>query len=142
MISKQKGFSLLEVLISFVLLIVGVLGLIKLQVFVDKKSEYAANSIQALYAAESKLEYFRTRSMDGSADGTIAFDTIVTQATPELINGYKVSWKVKDSMPTVISGANVATLKEVNIKAEWLDRWNETKNVTLQTMISRYSEFN
>ncbi|WP_375321853.1 prepilin-type N-terminal cleavage/methylation domain-containing protein [Aliivibrio logei] len=140
MISKQNGFSLLEVLISFVLLVVGVMGLIKLQVYVDKKSEYAANSIQALYAAESKLEYFRTRSIDGE-DGTIKFKTIVAQATPEVINGYKVSWNVIDSMPIVVSGANVTTLKEINIKAEWSDRWNEVQEVTLQTMISRYSEF-
>lgn len=140
MISKQNGFSLLEVLISFVLLIVGVMGLIKLQIYVDKKSEYAANSIQALYAVESKLEYFRTRSIDGD-DGTIKFKTIVTQATPEVINGYKVSWDVIDSMPIVVSGANVTTLKEINIKAEWNDRWNEVQEVTLQTMISRYSEF-
>ncbi len=141
MISNQKGFSLLEVLISFVLLVVGIMGLIKLQVYVDKKSEYAANSIQALYAAESKLEYFRTRSIDGE-DGTIKFKTIVTQATSEVINGYKVSWDVIDSMPIVVSGANVTTLKEINIKAEWSDRWNEVQEVTLQTMISRYSEFN
>ena len=141
MISKQNGFSLLEVIISFVLLVVGVMGLIKLQVYVDKKSEYAVNSIQALYAAESKLEYFRTRSIDGE-DGTIQFKEIVTnQITPEVIHGYKVSWDVIDSMPIVVSGANVTTLKEINIKAEWSDRWNEVQGVTLQTMISRYSEF-
>ena len=140
MISKQNGFSLLEVIISFVLLVVGVMGLIKLQVYVDKKSEYAVNSIQALYVVESKLEYFRTRSIDGE-DGTIQFKTIVTQTTPEDINGYKVSWDVIDRMPIVVSGANVTTLKEINIKAEWSDRWNEVQGVTLQTMISRYSEF-
>lgn len=141
MISKQKGFSLLEVLISFILLITGVIGLIKLQVFMDKKAEYAASSIQALYAAESKLEYFRTRSIDGG-NGTIKFDTIQTQTAPELVNSYKVTWIVIDSLPAVISGASTNTLKEVKVKAEWSDRWGETQAVTLQTMISRYSEFN
>lgn len=140
MISKPQGFALLEVLISFVLLIVGVIGLIKLQIFIDKKSEYATNSIQALYAAESKLEFFRTRSSDG-ADGTFVFDEIQSQEVPELINNYHVSWVVTDTLPMIISGASVSTLKEINIKAEWSDRWNETQEVTLQTMISRFSEF-
>lgn len=53
MISKQKGFSLLEVLISFVLLIVGVLGLIKLQVFVDKKNQNMQRIVYKRYMRQS-----------------------------------------------------------------------------------------
>lgn len=140
MIFKQQGFSLLEVLISFVLLTVGVIGLIKLQVFIDKKSEYAAASIGALYAAESKLEYFRTRSIDGEG-GTIPFTSITTQESEELINGYYVTWSVIDSLPTMISGVAVVSLKEIQVTAEWNDRWGETQEVVLQTMLSRYSEF-
>lgn len=140
MIFKQQGFSLLEVLISFVLLTVGVIGLIKLQVFIDKKSEYAADSIGALYAAESKLEYFRTRSIDGEG-GTISFSSIATQESAELINGYHVTWSVIDSLPTIISGAMVVSLKEIQVKAQWENRWGETQEVVLQTMLSRYSEF-
>jgi type IV pilus assembly protein PilV len=140
MIFKQQGFSLLEVLISFVLLTVGVIGLIKLQVFIDKKSEYAAASIGALYAAESKLEYFRTRSIDGEG-GTISFSSIATQESAELINGYHVTWSVFDSLPTIISGVSIVSLKEIQVKAQWENRWGETQEVVLQTMLSRYSEF-
>lgn len=141
MIFKQKGFSLLEVLISFILLTVGVIGLIKLQIFIDRKSEYAARSIGALYAAESKLEYFRTRSSVGGGN-TISFDSIKIQNTAELINGYQVTWSVVDSLPVVISGVTVISLKEIKVTAEWNDRWGETHGVVLQTMLSRYSEFN
>lgn len=41
MISKQKGFNLLEVLISFLLIGVGALGLTKLNVYLERESEYA-----------------------------------------------------------------------------------------------------
>lgn len=140
MISKQQGFSLLEVLISFVLLTVGVIGLVKLQVYFEKKSIYAASSIEALYAAESKLEYFRTRSLNGG-NGTIPFDSITSEQVPELINGYNVTWVVVDRLPMLVSGATVTMLKEINVKAEWNDSWNETQDVVLQTMISRHSEF-
>lgn len=140
MIFKQQGFSLLDVLISFVLLTVGVIGLIKLQVFIDKKSEYAAASIGALYAAESKLEHFRTRSIDGEG-GTILFSSITTQESAELINGYHVTWSVIDSLPTIMSGVSIVSLKEIQVKAQWENRWGETQEVVLQTMLSRYSEF-
>jgi type IV pilus assembly protein PilV len=62
MISKSKGFSLIEVLISFVVLTVGVLGLVKLQTYMEVKSENALITIDALYLAEEKLEYFQFRA--------------------------------------------------------------------------------
>ncbi|MCV5917522.1 prepilin-type N-terminal cleavage/methylation domain-containing protein, partial [Escherichia coli] len=61
MISKQKGFNLLEVLISFLLIGVGALGLTKLNVYLEQESDYAIESIEALRLAENKLEWFRTR---------------------------------------------------------------------------------
>ncbi|NMV23229.1 prepilin-type N-terminal cleavage/methylation domain-containing protein, partial [Vibrio parahaemolyticus] len=72
MISKQKGFNLLEVLISFLLIGVGALGLTKLNVYLERESEYAIKSIEALRLAENQLEWFRTR---GASD---ALSTIST----------------------------------------------------------------
>ena len=46
MISKQKGFSLIEVLISFLLLGIGALGLTKLQIYMERESDYAIQSIR------------------------------------------------------------------------------------------------
>ncbi|OXE34131.1 type IV pilin, partial [Vibrio parahaemolyticus] len=51
MISKQKGFNLLEVLISFLLIGVGALGLTKLNVYLEQESDYAIESIEALRLA-------------------------------------------------------------------------------------------
>ncbi|MGR5212616.1 type IV pilus modification PilV family protein [Vibrio rotiferianus] len=134
MTSKQKGFSLIEVLVSTLLLGGGVLGLTQLQVYMEKESEYALNSLEALQLAEEKLEWFRTRgASSASSDIVVAdFDADIIAGTS--MNGaYTVQW---DLLP-----APIANVKVVKVQATWLDRAGDTQGVELQTMISRYSEF-
>lgn len=130
MISKQKGFSLIEVLIAFIILIVGIMGLIKLQTYMERQADYAENSIKALHLSESQLELFRTRSVSGG-DGTIVFGSISSSSSVSGI--YTSAWIVTDSF----SGA----LKTIDIHTQWYNRWNEPQSVALKTMISQYNEF-
>ncbi|MDF5463551.1 prepilin-type N-terminal cleavage/methylation domain-containing protein, partial [Vibrio parahaemolyticus] len=81
MISKQKGFNLLEVLISFLLIGVGALGFTKLNVYLERESEYAIKSIEALRLTENQLEWFRTR---GASD---ALSTISTASFAAIVTG-------------------------------------------------------
>lgn len=130
MISKHQGFSLIEVLITFIILIVGIMGLIKLQTYMERQADYAENSIKALHLAETKLEFFRSRSVSG-AHGTLPFSAI---SSGSVISGvYTTKWVVNDSL----SGA----LKTIEIETGWNSRWNERQSVALKTMISKYNEF-
>lgn len=71
---KHSGFSLIEVLISFLLIGIASLGLVKLQVYAEQKSDYALHSVKALHFAERQMEYYRTRVSDvGGAVGLILF---------------------------------------------------------------------
>ncbi|MGV3002687.1 type IV pilus modification PilV family protein [Vibrio sp. E150_018] len=130
MISKQQGFSLIEVLITFIILIVGIMGLIKLQTYMERQADYAENSIKALHLAESQLEYFRSRSVSG-ADGTLPFSSI--SGSSSISGAYMTRWTVTESL----SGA----LKTIEIETGWDTRWNERQSVALKTMISKYNEF-
>lgn len=135
MISNQRGFSLVEVLLSFLLIGVGSLGLVKLQIYTEQKAEYAINSIEALHLAESKLEWFRTRG------ALTAFSTITpADFTSDIVNGsdashadFTLNWTVVESF----SGE----LKTINIQSSWEDRAGISQSVELMTMVSKYSEF-
>lgn len=127
---KQQGFSLIEVLITFIILIVGIMGLIKLQTYMERQADYAENSIKALHLAESQLELFRTRSVSG-ADGTLPFDSISAGSSTSGI--YTTVWEVSDSLSSA--------LKTIDIETGWDTRWNERQSVALKTMISKYNEF-
>jgi len=135
MIFNSKGFSLIEVLISLVVLSVGVLGLVKMQTYMEVKSENALHSIDALHLAEQKLELFRTRSQS-AATGTILYSSIVNSTESLSMAGTTVSRvvTVKDDTPVVGT-------KEITVTVSWADRWNNTQTVALDTVISKYSEF-
>ncbi|MBD1575543.1 pilus assembly protein PilV [Vibrio sp. S11_S32] len=152
MTSKQQGFSLIEVLIAFLVLVFGVIGLIKLQSYMERQSDYAIHSIRGLHLAEAKLELFRTRSISG-ANGTLAYSdigsgceivlgndsvstTIISGGSctlPSTSGAYQVTWTVDESL----SGA----LKTIDMNSSWKGRWNETQSLALKTMLSKYNEF-
>ena len=134
MISKKHGFSLLEVLIAFLLLGVGALGLTKLNVYLERESEYAIKSIEALRLAENKLEWFRTRGASAavSAMPIADFDSIATGSSTS--GAYTLEWQVP---PATVSGS----LKTIIVTSSWEDRMGQSQSVQLKTMISRYSEF-
>jgi type IV pilus assembly protein PilV len=134
MISKQQGFSLIEILISFLLLVVGALWLTTLQIYMERKSDYAIQSMEALRLAENQLEWFRTRGASAalSTISTASFASISTGSS--VIGSYTVQWDVPAA---TVSGS----LKTITITSSWQDRTGETQSVELKTMISRYSEF-
>ncbi|EKI0758107.1 prepilin-type N-terminal cleavage/methylation domain-containing protein [Vibrio cholerae] len=133
--NKQCGFSLIEVMISFVLIGVGALGLVKLQAYIEQRADFAMHSIEALNLAEQKLEWFRTRGAS-SANPAIPTANFATDIVSGSISSgrYTLSWEIPT---TALSGA----LKTIHIEASWKDRHGETQSVELKTMISKYSEF-
>lgn len=135
MTCNQKGFSLIEVLIAFTLLTVGVLGLVKLQVTMDSKSESARLSIDALYLAEEKLEEFRSRAPSGAV-GTIRYESIIDAHEFISMANMTVSRSI-----TVLEDQPVSGAKKVQVEVSWNNRWGESQTVALTTVISRYSEF-
>lgn len=145
---KHSGFSLIEVLISFLLIGIASLGLVKLQVYAEQKSDYALHSVEALHFAERQMEYYRTRVSDvGGAVGLILF-TDLNQADycrnatssdplPGLSgSGYTMSCEVTNA-----SGALSHALKNITVTVAWQDRMNRAQSISLETMLSKYSEF-
>ncbi|MGR5064249.1 type IV pilus modification PilV family protein [Photobacterium sp. DNB22_13_2] len=148
MTSRQKGFSLLEAVISLTVLSVGVLGLIRMQSYLERKTDYALNSLEAVALAESQLDLYRTRSTSISAIGTILFDGTSMAAGTYSDSGLSVSGSdynfnrqvvISDSM--VIPGTTSAAAKTIEVTIDWTDRWGTLHAIELKTMVSRFSEF-
>lgn len=135
MATKQYGFSLIEVMIAFLLIGVGALSLVKLQAFVEQRADFAQHSITALNLAEQKLEWFRTRG------ASAATASLVANYPHDFVDGedsshplYLLQWSVPS---TQLSGA----LKTIVVHATWKDRYGKDQSVQLKTMISQHSEF-
>ncbi|MEZ9697609.1 prepilin-type N-terminal cleavage/methylation domain-containing protein [Vibrio sp. 10N.261.46.E12] len=148
MISKSSGFSLIEVLISFLLIGVASLGLVKLQVYAEQKSDFALHSVEALHFAERQLEYYRTRASNVSgAVGLIPFSELseahhcLNMASPVPLSGLSGSAYAMTCDVTDASGALFGALKNITVTIAWQDRMNYAQSIYLETMLSKYSEF-
>ncbi|MFA0033537.1 prepilin-type N-terminal cleavage/methylation domain-containing protein [Vibrio sp. 10N.261.49.A12] len=148
MTSKQRGFSLIEVLISFLLIGVASLGLVKLQVYAEQKSDFALHSVQALHFAERQMEYYRTRASNVSgAVGLIPFSELnqashcLNIASSDALSGLSGSAYAMTCEVTNANGALSSALKSITVTIAWQDRMNHAQSIYLETMLSKYSEF-
>ncbi|PTP99735.1 type IV pilus modification PilV family protein [Vibrio sp. ZF 223] len=148
MISKSSGFSLLEVLISFLLIGVASLALVKLQVYAEQKSDHALQSVEALHFAERQMEHYRTRALNVSgAVGLIPFEELnqssycLNIASSDPLSGLSGSVYSMTCEVTNASGALSGALKNIVVTIAWQDRMNRAQSIYLETMLSKYSEF-
>lgn len=140
---KNQGFGLIEVLVAFALVMVGVVGLIKVQAYLDRKNDFAYKSMIALRQAENKLEYFHQRG------GAISFESISSGTETVLADNveYTLTYVVTPALekpepvPKPPLYVPVFTVKNIEIESSWIDRFNQKQSVKLETAISRYSEF-
>ncbi|MDL5029811.1 type IV pilus modification PilV family protein [Vibrio gigantis] len=148
MISKNSGFSLIEVLISFLLIGVASLGLVKLQVYAEQKSDFALHSVEALHFAERQMEYYRTRVSNASgAVGLIPFSELnqashcLNRGSSDPLSGLSGSAYAMTCEVTNAGGALSDALKNITVTIAWRDRMNHAQSIYLETMLSKYSEF-
>ncbi|CAK2569509.1 type IV pilus assembly protein PilV [Vibrio crassostreae] len=148
MISRNSGFSLIEVLISFLLIGVASLGLVKLQVYAEQKSDFALHSVEALHFAERQMEHYRTRALNVSgAVGLIPFEELnqssycLNMASSDPLSGLSGSVYSMTCEVTNASGALSGALKNIVVTIAWQDRMNRAQSIYLETMLSKYSEF-
>ncbi|EJN6961906.1 prepilin-type N-terminal cleavage/methylation domain-containing protein [Photobacterium damselae] len=134
-IKTMIGFSLLEVVITLAVLSVGVLGLVKMQAYMEVKAENALKTLDALHIAESQMELFQTRSASGGS-GTIAFDSISSSNATLSMAGETIYREIIVKDDTPISGA-----KKIIVTVSWSDRHGVSQAVSLKTVLSKYSEF-
>ncbi|HIF9314806.1 TPA: type IV pilus modification PilV family protein [Photobacterium damselae] len=138
-IKKTTGFSLLEVVITLAVLSVGVLGLVKMQAYMEVKAENALKTLDALHIAESQMEYYQTRASNVSgATGLIPFASMAdsTYCRQSMVSG-SIYTLTCDASNLSLSGA----LRTIDVKVSWSDRHGVSQAVSLKTALSKYSEF-
>ncbi|HIF9069683.1 TPA: type IV pilus modification PilV family protein [Photobacterium damselae] len=138
-IKTMIGFSLLEVVITLAVLSVGVLGLVKMQAYMEVKAENALKTLDALHIAESQMEYYQTRASNVSgATGLIPFASMAdsTYCRQSMVSG-SIYTLTCDALTLSLSDA----LRTIEVKVSWSDRHGVSQAVSLKTALSKYSEF-
>lgn len=126
---KQAGFSLLEMLITIIVLASGLLAIGSMYGAILNANTLSKQRSEAVVLAEKKLEELRGQSYASLVSAT---DTIMATSSSGSSANYQRSWSV-----TVASGG--LAYKDVGVTVTWTDSKNQSQNIVLSTRISSVS---
>lgn len=148
---RMSGFSLIEALIAFLIIGVGLLGAAKMQALLSTDSAVSQQRDEAVVVAQDLIERFRGYSALPTTSGQVAYADIVDSTTAETVSGinasYSRSWTVEEccidqsslgnACPAANCGSNAMRWKNLSVDVSWTDKGNTTNSINLTTKISR-----
>ena len=133
--ARRRGIALIEVLIAFALLGLGVAALMRLQGVLRSSTEHTRQRGEALRLAERDLEQLRafTRLTPGGGGTGPAWSGITAQATTEVGDaGSPTLYRHERA----VDGSTAPALKAVSSRLRWTDRRGQPQQVALATLIA------
>ncbi|WP_068714431.1 type IV pilus modification PilV family protein [Vibrio tritonius] len=122
---KQRGLSLIEVLVSMTLISVTLLTLMKAHLYLQQHSQYARQAIAAQALAEKKLQQWRLWQLpEVSEDVWLRWGD-----GEEQVDGYVVSWQVESQLSGLV--------KNVEMSVSWQERSGKEQSMTFFSQFSR-----
>ena len=124
---SQKGYSMVEVLVTMLIVPFGLLGVAKFQSNIMVVGAETKTRTEALYAAEQKIEEIRTFANTTSYNG-IADGNDIVSANPGSNATLNRSWSITNS-----SSPNYKT---ITVDVAWTGSDEQPKSVTLTSYVS------
>ena len=125
---RYKGFTLIEVQVSIVVMSIAIFALVNMQTFIEQRGELAIQEVEAFHLIEDKLEIWRASRLASSTH----FDALgITTGEDTSFPPFHLVWQINEPFLSV---------KEVIISAQWLDRKGQTHTVSARTMLSVYAD--
>jgi len=125
LVAWQQGFTLLEVLVTIVILSIGLLGIAGLTTGVIRGNHFSKNVTSATAAAQTQLEAVKSGGYALAVAANFPGDTVnmggmsFTRAT------------------TITDGSPAADMKTISVTVNWTDSNNTARWVTLETILAR-----
>lgn len=126
---KVCGFVLIEALLSFVVVALGLLAIAKLNAYVQKGSASSKARVEALAIADGKIEQFRSLALESD------FTAIGSSATPTTVTGTNASY----SLSWTVTPSTTPEYKTVSVTVSWKDVTDPTgvsQSVTLRSLVA------
>lgn len=148
MMKRQKGFGLLEILITLVVLGIGIVGLVAMSKSALKVSQDGRRYETAMRLAESKLDEFRNFNGVVTATAPLtAYNQIASASAAVTLAGepYAVSWTVTNQYLNGTSWQNVAPSgyrlgypgrKSITVTVGWSDNEGGSRSLQLVGSVS------
>jgi len=128
--NKTTGFSLIEVLIAVVVLIVGVIAIGSLQIHVTKGTTFAEQQAAAINIAHQKLDELRNYNSLAGYQSISSSPSVVSVPSRNIT--FKLTWTVTNSADATLP------YKTIDIRVTWTDQSNITHEVRLTSIIGEF----
>lgn len=124
----QGGFTLIEILVALIVLIIGVAGVLSMQMSAMKGTSYSRHATEAIVLAEDKLEDLLTMNPQNAAflGGN---DRVNAQGVPVAIPtfGYDRTWTIGGGSTPIIT-----------LQIVWQERNRDPHTLTFRTQRSLF----
>lgn len=124
------GQGLIEVLITLLIVVVGVLGIIRFQNYLAYNNSLAQQQGDATILAMQKIESLRDYQVLNTTSGYTAYQDIASGSTTSTgaTTVYTITW-------TVTTNVN-PTYKKIDVTVSWTDRNNISQSVRLVSQVA------
>ena len=133
--TRQRGATLLEALVAFLVLALGMVSMARLQTQLRLQSDVARQRSEAVRLAQEDLERLRAFTRIGSAAGISSFADIGTgTASIASVNGQALNTRYE--LRRQIEGSDAPRLKAATVSVAWNDRQGQLQRVVLDSVIA------
>lgn len=128
---KQQGISLVEVLISLVVVTVGLVALVQFQSDMMRNRNLMSQQSEAVTLANDKLDELRQYEVLDTTAGKKAYQDIASgSSTVSGTNAtYNVVWTVTE--------VNDPPYKTIQVTVTWTDASNQSQTITLSSIVAK-----
>lgn len=128
-LSKNRGQTFIEVLITALFISFSVIALIRFQTYLAYDNSLARQKSEAIILASKELEQLRTYQVLNTQAGFTSYQSIATgnSSVTGMNATYAVSW--------VVTPYTNPTYKAVNVTVSWTDRYNNSQSIQMSSNI-------
>ena len=124
-VARQRGFTLLEVLVTIVILSIGLLGIAGLTTGVVRGNHFSKNVTSATAAAQTQLEAVKSGGYVLAVAANFPDDTVT-------MGGMSFS-----RTTTITADSPATNMKTISVTVNWNESNNTARSVTLETILAR-----
>jgi type IV pilus assembly protein PilV len=120
---SERGFTIIEVLIALLVLMVGMAGLLSLQLTSMKATGFSRHATEASILCEDKMEDLRTIPLNSARFETDR-DMVDARGVPDPEGLYEREWNV-------VPGVDTTT---ITVMVSWEERGSEPYTITMTNL--------
>jgi Tfp pilus assembly protein PilV len=127
---KTRGVSLVEALVAFLVMGLGLLALSSMQMNLSFNADVARQRSEAVRLAERHID--KLRSYTSLTTGAINWSNLASVANDSVIQS-----NTAYTLTAVLVGATADALRSVNVDVTWTDRTGAAQSVSMATVIAQ-----